>query len=231
MTPLAHSPILEPIGSAERIKDALRRYTELRNQLLSKDDWQTIVVNGKKREVLKKSGFRKLAMAFSLSTEIVRETRRDFEKYFVYEITCKAIAPNGRYATACASCASDEQEFSHVENDTRAIGQTRATNRAIADLLGEGVSAEEMETPAPPALPASQPSPAVSVDRGPTKVAEVPLTVKQRNFIIGYLERLPLSEHDRNKKIKEVTNMTLREAGNVIQKIIAWQNVPKPKKA
>ena len=62
-----------------------------------------------------------------------KENRINFDTYFVYEVTCRATSPNGRYIEACASCASNEKEFSHKENDVRATAQTRASNRSISD--------------------------------------------------------------------------------------------------
>jgi hypothetical protein len=77
-----------------------------------------------------------MATAFSISTEIVHENRVNLDGYFVYEITVRATSPSGRYSEACASCASNEKDFTHVEHDVRATAQTRATNRAISDLIG-----------------------------------------------------------------------------------------------
>lgn len=133
---------LKPIQSVEAIVDAYHEYNKLKQMLLTENDYQTI----KWKSCIKKSGFRKLACAFGISTEITRENRINFEKHFVYEVTCRATAPNGRFVEACASCSSIEKEFSHLENDVRATAQTRASNRAISDLIGWGeVSAEELD--------------------------------------------------------------------------------------
>lgn len=133
--------LLKPIASIDRIIEAIREYGLLKSKLLGEHDYQ--VIRGKK--YIKKSGFRKLSTAFGISTQIMREHRLDFADYFVYEITVRAIASNGRYIETCSSCASNEREFAHPENDTRATAQTRASNRAIADLIGSSeTSAEEM---------------------------------------------------------------------------------------
>ena len=133
---------LKPIQSIDTIVEAYNEYNRLKERLLTPLDYQTI----KGKTCIKKSGFRKLACAFWISTEITRENRINFEKHFVYEVTCRATAPNGRFVEACASCSSIEKEFSHLENDVRATAQTRASNRAISDLIGWGeVSAEELD--------------------------------------------------------------------------------------
>ena len=136
--------VLKPIQSIDTIVEAYRDYNRLKDMLLTENDYQ--VIKGKK--CIKKSGFRKLACAFGISTEITRENRISLDKYFIYEVTVRATSPNGRFAEACASCASNEKEFSHLENDVRATAQTRASNRAISDLIWWWeVSAEELETP------------------------------------------------------------------------------------
>lgn len=138
--------VLKPIQSIDAIIEAYKEYNLLKDRLLMENDYQVI----KWKKCIKKSGFRKLATAFGISTEITRENRITLDKYFVYEVTVRATSPNGRYAEACGSCASNEREFSHLENDVRATAQTRATNRATSDLIGSGeVSAEELDQTKP----------------------------------------------------------------------------------
>ena len=135
--------MVAPIMDTKAIVDWWKEYQDLKSQLLQPSDYQEI--QGKM--YIKKSGFRKLATAFWISIEITKEERVDIKDYFVYELTAKAIAPNGRFTTACASCASNERKFSHTENDVRATAQTRSVNRAISDLIwGWEVSADEMQS-------------------------------------------------------------------------------------
>ncbi len=134
--------ILKPITTIENIVDIYREYNRLKDRLLVDSDYQLI----RWKKCIKKAGFRKLSTAFWISTEIMRENRVNLDGYFIYEITCRATAPSGRYSEACASCASNERDFTHLENDVRATAQTRATNRAISDLIGTGeISAEEID--------------------------------------------------------------------------------------
>ena len=138
----APSITLRPVQSIDTIVEAYNEYNRLKERLLTENDYQTI----KGRTCIKKSGFRKLACAFWISTEIMKENRINFEKSFVYEITVRATAPNWRFVEACASCSSIEKEFNHLENDVRATAQTRACNRAISDLIWGGeISAEELD--------------------------------------------------------------------------------------
>ena len=111
-------------------------YQKLCKGLLNDTDYQEIIVKEKdengnyvkvKRHFKKKSAWQKLSRAFNVDTEIVdRELERTKmgrvrEAYYCV----RATLPNGR----------------SVESDAK----TRATNRAIAELIGAGeVSAEEM---------------------------------------------------------------------------------------
>jgi hypothetical protein len=140
--------VLRPVASPEEVLAAWAQFQELKRSLLTLDDYQE--VQGRAR--IKKSGWRKIAAAFGISDQLLREERRECvgpgpnERYFVWEVAVRAIAPNGRYADAVGSCASNERRFAHPDHDVRAVAHTRAKNRAVADLVGGGeVSAEELE--------------------------------------------------------------------------------------
>jgi len=136
------SLLLKPVASIADIVAAWNDYQNLKAKLLTENDYQ--MIQGK--NCIKKSGWRKIQTAFSISDELMNEERKDYKDYFVYEVTVKVTAPNGRYAFGIGSCASNERKFAHVEHDTRSTAHTRAKNRAIADLVGGGdVSAEEMD--------------------------------------------------------------------------------------
>lgn len=139
--------IIRPIATPAEVLAAWQQFQDLKRSLLTREDYQEI--QGQAR--IKKSGWRKIAAAFGISDQLLREERREVEapphgRYFVWEVTVRAIAPNGRYADAVGSCASNERRFAHADHDVRAVAHTRAKNRAIADLVGGGeVSAEELE--------------------------------------------------------------------------------------
>jgi hypothetical protein len=143
----AQVDIIRPVAASEEVLAAWQQFQELKRSLLTLDDYQE--VQGRAR--IKKSGWRKIAAAFGISDAVLREERRECEgatgsRYFVWEITARAIAPNGRYSDAVGSCASNERRFAHAEHDVRATAHTRAKNRAVADLVGGGeVSAEELD--------------------------------------------------------------------------------------
>lgn len=155
-TVLAPEPVrptmIRPLATPDEALEAWQAFQALKAKLVTADDIQ--VIQG--RNTTKKSGWRKIAAAFGLDTELISEERNDRQipglgAYgFTVETTVRAIAPNGRHADGVGSCDSAESRFKknsdHLEHDVRSTAYTRACNRAISDLVGGGeVSAEEMK--------------------------------------------------------------------------------------
>ena len=132
-------------------------YQKLCKGLLNETDYQEIIVKEKdedgnyvkvKRHFKKKSAWQKLSRAFNVDTEIVdRELERTKmgrvrEAYYCV----RATLPNGRSVESDALCSRSEKGKDKVSDHTiMSTAKTRATNRAIAELIGAGeVSAEEM---------------------------------------------------------------------------------------
>ena len=131
-----------PAMSPETARNAMVTYQRICQSMLEPGDLQKI---GDK-QFKKKSAWRKLARAFSISDEIVKEEHEVTEKYEVWRIHVRAFTQSGRSAIGVGACSSRERQFSHVDHDLYATAHTRAKNRAISDLIGSGeVSAEEME--------------------------------------------------------------------------------------
>ncbi len=134
-------PIVMPAVSAEKAVEAFNAYQELANKIIRPEDIQKI--SGK--DFKKKSFWRKCQRFFNLSLEKREERRAEISNGFAYHFTYRAIAPNGAFIDGCGSCSSDEKGLIKTEHNTRAIAETRAKNRAIADLVAFGeVSAEEI---------------------------------------------------------------------------------------
>ena len=101
-----------------------------------------------KRHFKKKSAWQKLSRAFNVDTAIVdrdlerTKTGRIKEAYYCV----RATLPNGRSVESDALCSRSERGKDKVSDHTiMSTAKTRATNRAIAELIGAGeVSAEEM---------------------------------------------------------------------------------------
>jgi hypothetical protein len=135
--------IVKPIVKIQDALNDLKSFEQMKSRLLSNADYQAI--QGK--NFIKKSGWRKLALVFNISDEVVdksRENRPDGS--FVWSFRVRATAPNGRYTESVGSCDSRERRFSHVEHDVLATASTRAKSRAISDLIGAGeITAEELD--------------------------------------------------------------------------------------
>lgn len=132
-------------------------YQRLCKGLLNDTDYQEIIVKEKdeegnyvkvKRHFKKKSAWQKLSRAFNVDTAIVdrdlerTKTGRIKEAYYCV----RATLPNGRSVESDALCSRSEKGKDKVSDHTiMSTAKTRATNRAIAELIGAGeVSAEEM---------------------------------------------------------------------------------------
>lgn len=99
------------------------------------------------RTFKKKSAWRKLARHFGISTQIVGVERDFVGENFIATVTVKALGPWGQSAEAVGACATDEATGRRTITiaDAVATAETRATNRAISNLIAMGeVSAEEM---------------------------------------------------------------------------------------
>ena len=135
--------VVRPLVTTEQAVEQWRLFEELKQSLLTDDDYATI--QGK--PYVKKSGFRKIAVFFGLSDSIISEDRVDRENgTFFWRIKVESRAPNGRTSVGVGICDSQERNFSHIEHDVYATAHTRAKNRAISDMVAGGlVSAEEMD--------------------------------------------------------------------------------------
>jgi len=125
--------------------EIMSAFQELKQKVLDAND--TVMISGK--QYTKRSGWRKIAMAFNISTEIVKIEREKIDdKTYVVRVIARAIAPGGRVSEEIGVCDSSEFERGNLQGtlhniETKAV--TRAINRAISNLVGGGeVSAEEI---------------------------------------------------------------------------------------
>lgn len=194
------------------------------------------------REFKKKSAWRKLGRAFGLSTEIIEaETwweMNDWEDgpHCISRVRVRAVSPWGQYAEAIGKCSTRESRFyrrghanfgarAKADHDCEATAQTRATNRAISDLIAAGeVSAEELEGARENGEDASTSSQPPAKPPAATGGSDKPATQKQ----LGFINRLARSEYVPAETVealaKRLDRLTTKEASDAIeflQKIIA----------
>lgn len=147
------------VPDVEIAKKQWQAYQELcgKNGILDESDFQKIRVKDKdengqyvyvEREFKKKSAWQKLGRAFNVDTSIIdkeftrSKTGRINEAYYCI----RATLPNGRSVESDALCSRVEKGKKNVSDHTIiATAKTRATNRAISELIGAGeVSSDEM---------------------------------------------------------------------------------------
>lgn len=132
-----------------------RAYQRLCKELLDDSDYQEYTQKDKKtgktitKRSPKKSAWFKLGRAFNVKTKIVEKeftltkTGATQEAYYII----RAELPNGRTVESDGSCSRLEKGKKEATSHTiRSTAKTRATNRAIGELIGAGeVSAEELD--------------------------------------------------------------------------------------
>lgn len=120
--------------------EAYQVFTE---KLLDTSDY--IDIRGKAFK--KKSAWRKYARAFNINTEIISKdiSKNDKGRVIEAEFVVRATLPDGRHCDGWGNCSRTEGNKNKPNHDIPATAMTRATNRAIADLIGAGeVTAEEV---------------------------------------------------------------------------------------
>jgi hypothetical protein len=158
-------------------------------------------VNIKWKVYIKKSWFRKLGLILWISTEIVKHERIDKDKYFIHEFIIRATASNGRFTECSWACASNERTYNHIENDTITTAQTRASSRAISDLLGIWeIFYEETNTN--------------------NNISSNDITNKQKNLLIKLVESKYKDEQTRNNLYKKIDTLNKQEAITTIKQLI-----------
>ncbi|MEM3192091.1 MAG: hypothetical protein QW292_08385 [Candidatus Parvarchaeota archaeon] len=191
---------------------ALEAFQKLKTSVLDRND--TVDIGGK--AYIKRSGWRKIALAFNVSTEIVSVERERSGEMYIVRVKARASAPNGRVSEEIAVCDSSEftgKLIASLHNvETKAA--TRAINRAISNLVGGGeVSAEEITTEEIENIK-PQPHPE------PKKEVEM-ITDKQRSAILQY----GINDDEKEDYIafflekirKQIPDLTRKEASELIE--------------
>lgn len=134
--------IVTPAVTGEQALKAWEAYQELKRKILMTDDFQNIQGN----DFPKKSAWRKLAQFFNLTIQLVEEAEKKNDDGSIdFDVTYRAIAPNGRSAVGDGSFNTFEKGKAQSRHNVRANAHTRAFNRAVSNLIGGGeISADEM---------------------------------------------------------------------------------------
>jgi hypothetical protein len=152
--PAEEEHFLVPVASTDKLVRAMRTFEDVKTKMLTEQDKYAL---DDKSERIRKSGWRKLALAFGISDEVLHEERAVDDKdpaHVIVRFTVRAWARGGRSVVGVGSASSKERAFAHLEHDLRALAHTRAKSRAIADLLGSSDQvADEFEEQEPRQAP------------------------------------------------------------------------------
>jgi len=194
--------------------EVMKAFQELKQKVLDAND--TVTISGK--QYIKRSGWRKIAMAFNISTEVVKIEREKIDdKTYVVRVIARARAPGGRVSEEAGVCDSTEFERGNLQGtlhniETKAV--TRAINRAISNLVGGGeVSAEE-------------------IIKGPDEIVkereikeepqqkDPPITTRQINYLNDLMKDKDVQELV-NKMLngRKLSELTKSEASMIIEEI------------
>lgn len=134
----------EALALQQRLAKA---YDAACKSLIGENDVQKEGKGANAREFKKKSAWRKLSRYFGISTDVLDVVKEFMGNDFLVTVTVRGTAPWGQSVVAVGSCGTDEEEGRRKITMADAVGtaQTRATNRAVSDLIAMGeVSAEEI---------------------------------------------------------------------------------------
>lgn len=126
------SGVVELAGSPEDIAGLYERFEQVKNEVLDMGDDTTTI--GDNIHV-NKSGWRKIATAFNVSTTTAgTEVSTDSNGVVKAEVVAEASAPNGKTASGVGVCASNESNFMQKLCDEKA-GIGEAVERAEKYVL------------------------------------------------------------------------------------------------
>ena len=205
--------IVMPAVSAEEAVKAFEAYQDLSKKIMRPEDIQ--IIQGK--EFKKKSFWRKCQRFFNLSLELREEKRTENKNgVFTYKFIYRAKAPNKTFVDGTGACSSNEKGLLKTEHNARAIAETRAKNRAIADLVAFGeVSAEEVN-----------PTPAEEMIAEETQVkSEEPATDNQRKLIFTLLKQKGHTKEELEKKYGEIEKLDKRTASEIIDNLLKLETI------
>lgn len=143
----------EKKSNIQGFDDRLRLFDEFRiakSKILSPEDFTEVTIRDKKtkeikkKKIILKSGWRKIKLFFGLSSEIIEVKRERDENKIIYMCKARVYTQSGISSEAVGICSSDEPGKSSMnEYVLSSIAQTRAINKAIADLVGVDFIEEE----------------------------------------------------------------------------------------
>ena len=160
------APFIHMLVPVDKIVDTFEKIKQIKARVLEEKDFLYVDKDGKfhkekpstgaVEEYIKKTGWQKFGLAFSLDFEPLSKMKhvgRDKHgEYYVWTYRYKISHPSGKFVITEGSCSSRDSFFGKkygeivepTESNIMHTAQTVCINRGVSILLGGGVSAEEM---------------------------------------------------------------------------------------
>ncbi|MBU0959005.1 MAG: hypothetical protein KKB31_03595 [Nanoarchaeota archaeon] len=158
-------PFVYPIVDVDKIVNAFAKFKEIKTKVLEDEDfsyidktgkWSKEKPKGEANQYIEKTGWQKIALAFSLDIELVSKEKAfgtdKNGKYYVWSYIYRISHPSGKFVITEGSCSSRDPFFSKSrgsivdpnESDIQHTAQTVCINRGVSIMVGGGVSADEI---------------------------------------------------------------------------------------
>jgi len=205
------------IENAKKMLDAFQR---IKKEILTEDDLVVI----KDRTYIKRSGWKKIAMVFNISTKIIDIHRERVEDNYIVVVKAEAVMGD-KVAQDVGACSTREfDKYSNLEtteHNIEATAVTRAIDRAISDVIGIGeLSAEEI---IPIEEQVEEPQTEKKEEKAETKKEDL-ITDKQIQGINSRTDSHPnlievVEDFLQQVSKKDIHELTKKEASDLIQKL------------
>ena len=216
--------VLRPVGSVEQILQAWQMFQELKRAIITEEDYY---LDERGKPQLKIGGWRKLAIAYGLTTELLSEDRLADNvdpREWVARVVLRVRARGGRVATGIGYFSTREIKHKYLEDNsvvhptktdksgapipvplehiTTTRAYTRALKRAVQDMIGPVEHEDEdLEEPDKPSPPPQAPQPG-SV-KPPVQPGQQRVDAGQRAVVIRFLEEILAEDLMQRIRIEE----------------------------
>ena len=146
--------VVEMAISVDELKKRMESLEQIKKEILKESDFANFKSkDGKPIKAIRKTGWLKFAVAFNLTTVVVKEEKVFVDQNqhkFAWHITVQCIAPNGRVSEEIGVCDNLVDRPDQPEHVIKTMAKTRATSRAISVMVGAAdTNADDMDSMKP----------------------------------------------------------------------------------
>jgi hypothetical protein len=146
--------VVEMAISVDELSKRMDALEEIKTKILKDTDFAKFKDSkGKEIKAIRKTGWLKFAVAFNLTTIVVKEEKvvyhEDTNKH-AWHVTVQCIAPGGRITEEIGVCDNITDRPNQPEHVIKTMAKTRATSRAISGMVGAAdTNADDMDAVKP----------------------------------------------------------------------------------